>query len=80
MDEDDGGVNDERLDNKNLARAIGLKVERRVKGEAYDAAYEALVSVAISRKNKLLVDAFSNLLKALLVNQRSNYRAFIHYT
>ena len=37
-----------------------MKVERRVKGEAYDAAYEALVSVAISRKNKLPVDAFSN--------------------
>ena len=35
-----------------------MKVERRVKDEAYGAPYEArIVSVAISRKKKLAIDA-----------------------
>ena len=28
-------MNEENLDNKKLAKAIGLKIERRVKDEAY---------------------------------------------
>ena len=36
-------MNDVKVDNKKLAMTIGLKVERRVKDEAYDAAYEARI-------------------------------------
>ena len=41
-----------------------MKVERRVKYEAYDAACEArMVSVAISRKKKLAIDAIANVVE-----------------
>ena len=61
-------MNDEKVDNKKLAKAIGLKVERRVKDEAYDAAYEArIVSVAISRKKKLAIDAIANVVEGKFI-------------
>ena len=45
-----------------------LKVERRVKDEAYDAAYEArIVSVAISRKKKLAIDAIANVVEGKFI-------------
>ena len=61
-------MNEEKVDNKKLAKAIGLKVERRVKDEAYDAAYEArIVSVAISRKKKLAIDAIANVVEGKFI-------------
>ena len=61
-------MNDKKVDNKKLAKAIGLKVERRVKDEAYDAAYEArIVSVAISRKKKLAIDAIANVVEGKFI-------------
>jgi len=61
-------MNDEKVNNKKLAKAIGLKVERRVKDEAYDAAYEArIVSVAISRKKKLAIDAIANVVEGKFI-------------
>ena len=57
-------MNDEEVNNKKFAKAIGLKVERRVKDEAYDTAYKArIVSVAISRKKKLAIDAIANVVE-----------------
>lgn len=48
--------------------ALGLKVERRVKDEAYDAAYQSrIVSVAISRKKKLAIDAIANVVNGMFV-------------
>jgi len=45
-----------------------LKVERRVKDEAYDAAYEArIVSVVISRKKKLAIDAIENVIEGKFI-------------
>lgn len=61
-------TNGEKVDNKKLAKAIGLKVERRVKDEAYDAAYQSrIVSVAISRKKKLAIDAIANVVNGIFV-------------
>ncbi|WP_443643463.1 hypothetical protein ABXT66_10510 [Candidatus Levibacter sp. Uisw_134_01] len=61
-------MNGEKVDNKKLAKAIGLKVECRVKDEAYDAAYEArIVSVAISRKKKLAIDAIANVVEGKFI-------------
>ena len=61
-------MNGEKVDNKKLAKAIGLEVECRVKDEAYDAAYEArIVSVAISRKKKLAIDAIANVVEGKFI-------------
>ena len=61
-------LNDEKVDNKKLAKAIGLKVERRITDEEFDAASEArVVSVAISRKKKLAIDAIANVIEGKFV-------------
>ena len=61
-------VNGEKVDNKKLAKSIGLKVERRITDEEFDAASEArVVSVAISRKKKLAIDAIANVIEGKFV-------------
>lgn len=58
--------NNEKISNTKLAKKVGLKVQRRVKDEAYDRAYEArITSMAISRKKKLASDAISNVINGI---------------
>ncbi len=53
-------MNDAKLVNKKLAKAIGLKLNPNLKDEAYDSAYESrIVSVAINRKKSLAIDAIA---------------------
>jgi len=53
-------MNNAKLVNKKLAKAIGLKLNPNLKDEAYDTAYVSrIVSVAINRKKKLAIDAIA---------------------
>ena len=57
-------MNDEKVDNKKLAKSIELKVERRVKDEAYDKAYKhRIILVAVTRDMKTSIDAISNVVE-----------------
>lgn len=58
--EDDG----EKVNKYALAKQVGIEVEQRNTEEEWDIAYKRrVVSVAVSRKKKVAVDAISNVVK-----------------
>jgi len=59
-------LNDEKVNNYNLAKQVGLVVEQRNTEEEWDVANKRrVVSVAVSRKKKIAVDAIANVLKGM---------------
>ena len=51
-----------KVNNYELAKVVGIEVEQRNSEEEWDAAYERrVVSVAVSRKKKVAVDAINSL-------------------
>ena len=54
------------MDNYNLAKQVGLEVEQRNTEEEWDVAYERrVVSVAVSRKKKVAVDAINSVVNGV---------------
>ena len=59
-------ANDEKLNNYALAKQVGIEVEQRKTEEEWDVAYKRrVISVTVSRKNKVTVDAISNEAKGM---------------
>ncbi len=59
-------TNGEKANNYELAKQVGIEVEQRNAEEEWDVAYKRrVVSVAVSRKKKIAVDAISNVLKGI---------------
>ena len=59
-------ANGEKVNNYALAKQVGIKVEQRNTEEEWDIAYKRrVVSVAVSRKKKVAVDAISNVVKGV---------------
>jgi len=58
--------NDEKVNNYNLAKQVGLEVEQRNTEDEWDVAYKRrVVSVAVNRKKKLAVDAINSVAKGI---------------
>jgi len=56
----------EKVNNYALAKQVGIEVEQRNTEEDWDVAYKRrVVSVAVSRKKKVAVDAISNVVKGV---------------
>ena len=56
----------EKVNNYALAKQVGIEVAQRNTEEEWDAAYtRRVVSVAVSRKKKIAVDAISNVVKGV---------------
>tara|TARA_B110000902_G_C14177533_1_gene539264 strand:- start:982 stop:1167 length:186 start_codon:yes stop_codon:yes gene_type:complete len=52
------------VNNYELAKQVGIEVEQRNTEEEWDVAYKRrVVSVAVSRKKKIALNAISNLMK-----------------
>lgn len=59
-------ANGEKVNNYVLAKQVGIEVEQRNTEEEWDVAYKRrVVSVAVSRKKKVAVDAISNIVKGI---------------
>ena len=59
-------ANGEKVNNYALAKQVDIEVEQRNAEEEWDVAYKRrVVSVAVSRKKKVAVDAISNLEKGV---------------
>ena len=59
-------ANGEKVNNYALAKQVGLEVEQRNTEEECDVAYKLrVVSVAVSRKKKVAIDAISNVVFGL---------------
>ena len=59
-------ANGEKVNNYALAKQVGIEVEQRNTEEEWDVAYKRrVVSVAVSRKKKVAVDAISNVVKGI---------------
>ena len=59
-------ANGEKVNNYVLAKQVGIEVEQRNTKEEWDVAYKLrVVSVAVSRKKKVAVDAISNVVKGV---------------
>ena len=59
-------ANGEKVNNYALAKQVGIEVEQRNTKEEWDVAYKRrVVSVAVSRKKKVSVDAISNVVKGV---------------
>lgn len=57
-------ANGEKVNNYALAKQVGIEVEQRNAEEEWDVAYKRrVVSVAVSRKKKVAVDAISNVVR-----------------
>ena len=55
-----------KVNNYALAKQVGIEVEQRNTEEEWDVAYKRrVVSVAVSRKKKVAVDAISNVVKGV---------------
>ena len=55
-----------KVNNYNLAKQVGIKVEKRNTEEEWDVAYKRrVVSVAVSRKKKVAVDAIKSVVKGV---------------
>ena len=58
--------NDEKVNNYDLAKQVGLEVQQRTlgdEGEREEGYERRVVSVAVSRKKKVAVDAIANVVK-----------------
>jgi hypothetical protein len=54
------------VNNYAMAKQVGIEVEQRNTEEQWDIAYKRrVVSVAVSRKKKVAVDAISNVVKGV---------------
>ena len=54
------------MNNYALSKQVGIEVEQRNAEEEWDVAYKRrVVSVAVSRKKKVAVDAISNVVKGV---------------
>ena len=54
------------MNNYALAKQVGIEVEQRNTDEEWNVAYKRrVVSVAVSRKKKVAVDAISNVVKCV---------------
>ena len=61
-------ANGEKVNNYALAKQVGIEVEQRNTEEEWDIAYKRrVVSVAVSRKKKVAVDAISNVVKGVFL-------------
>ena len=59
-------ANGEKVDNYALAKQVGIEVEQRNTEEEWDVAYKRRVmSVAVSRKKKVAVDAIKSVVKGM---------------
>ena len=59
-------ANGEKVNNYALAKQVGIEVEQRNTEEEWDVAYKRrVVSVAVSRKKKVAVDAIFNVVKGI---------------
>ena len=59
-------ANGEKVNNYALAKQVGIEVEQRNTDEEWNVAYKRrVVSVAVSRKKKVAVDAISNVAKGV---------------
>ena len=59
-------ANGEKVNNCALAKQVGIDVEQRNTEEEWDAAYKRrVVSVAVSRKKKVAVDAINSVVNGI---------------
>ena len=64
-------ANGEKVNNYALAEQVGIEVEQRNTEEEWDDAYKRrVVSVAVSRKKKVAVDAISNAVKGIFLSSQ----------
>ena len=63
---DQARANGTKVNNYALAKQVGIEVEQRNTDEEWNVAYKRrVVSVAVSRKKKVAVDAISNVVKGV---------------
>ena len=63
---DEADASGKKVNNFELAKVVGIEVERRNTEEEWDVAYKRrVVSVAVSRKKKVAVDAIKSVVKGV---------------